>query len=190
MTICDIMKAHRICRPRCATTRRPYAMREHSMSILQHDLFERKETRGRKRPVQEAKGKKRCTKCERVLSVAMFSKNRRAYDGLSFWCKECIAECGKSARKRLKAASWEKHYGLSEAEYWRLFEGQGGVCAICKQPETKVHKGVLSHLSVDHDHETGAVRGLLCMNCNIGIGRFCDDLDRMEQAIAYLRKWK
>ena len=70
-------------------------------------------------------------------------------------------------------------YGITEEDYDRLFEEQGGVCAICgESPE--------DHLAVDHDHETKAVRGLLCRRCNSGLGLLGDSLDRVTKAAEYL----
>ena len=65
---------------------------------------------------------------------------------------------------------------------------QGGVCAICKKPEkSKWNTEQPMLLAVDHDHETGRVRGLLCNNCNTGLGKFMDDPDLLSSAIEYLR---
>lgn len=58
---------------------------------------------------------------------------------------------------------------------------QGGVCAICECPDKK-------RLSVDHDHQTGKIRGLLCANCNLALGNFKDDPDRLAKAIVYLKR--
>lgn len=65
---------------------------------------------------------------------------------------------------------------------------QNGVCAICKNAETKIESGSVRSLSVDHNHTTGAVRGLLCANCNLAIGYACDDVSILRNAIAYLQK--
>lgn len=61
-----------------------------------------------------------------------------------------------------------------------LLEAEGGHCAICFQPAT----------AVDHDHHTGKVRGLLCKHCNVGLGMFADDPERLENAILYLSRSK
>lgn len=66
-----------------------------------------------------------------------------------------------------------------------LREKQDGKCAICGKPEALAAKGTFH---IDHDHETGFVRGLLCSACNLGIGHFRDDPILMLKAIRYLRK--
>jgi hypothetical protein len=79
-------------------------------------------------------------------------------------------------------------YGVTPQQYAALLERQGDVCAICQRPETRTDKtGNVYRLSVDHCHETGRVRGLLCRACNSGIGLFSDDDDRLERAARYLR---
>jgi hypothetical protein len=81
-----------------------------------------------------------------------------------------------------------KHrFGLSVAQYQKMLLSQNGVCAVCKKPETRMWKGRPSNLAVDHCHETGAVRGLLCYLCNSGIGSLGDNAERIEAAATYLR---
>ena len=81
-------------------------------------------------------------------------------------------------------------YGLEYGEYERMYTAQGGVCAICHQPETAMQNGVLRLLSVDHCHDTGKVRGLLCHHCNAGLGHFRDNADIMQAAMDYLKMSK
>jgi hypothetical protein len=76
---------------------------------------------------------------------------------------------------------WQRKYGLSEAEYNRLLAEQGGLCAVCQQPPTEKKP-----LQVDHDHETGKVRGLLCWPCNLVLGIWNDDPKRFVRAADYL----
>jgi hypothetical protein len=83
---------------------------------------------------------------------------------------------------------FRKKYGIDFAEYQRLLVDQKGVCAICEKPETKLQNSVIRMLSVDHNHSTGAVRGLLCANCNMALGYACDNPEILIKAIAYLRK--
>ncbi len=83
-----------------------------------------------------------------------------------------------------------RHYDLTVEEYDDLFVDQNGVCAICLRPELgRRSKGTLpKRLSVDHCHVTDRVRGLLCHECNVGLGFFHDDPLRLQEAISYLAK--
>lgn len=89
---------------------------------------------------------------------------------------------------RQKDTVLKKTYGISIEQYRDLIAAQNGCCAVCKKPETLIKKGKLLLLCVDHDHETNAVRGLLCNLCNRAIGLFCDEPDNLEAGAAYLRK--
>ncbi len=80
-----------------------------------------------------------------------------------------------------------KSFGIDLAEYQRLFVEQKGVCAICAQAESEQRGGKTKWLAVDHDHSTGAVRGLLCTACNKGIGLLQDSVAVLTSAIAYLK---
>lgn len=83
------------------------------------------------------------------------------------------------------AGNVERKFGLTPEAWNIMFEEQGGVCAICKNPETQNRR-----ISVDHDHETGKVRGLLCNNCNRGLGLLKDSLHTLSSAVEYLKKSK
>jgi hypothetical protein len=82
---------------------------------------------------------------------------------------------------------FKRYYGMDVAEYKRLLDVQGGVCAICKGTEKTKRGDKLGFLAVDHCHKTGDIRGLLCSSCNTGIGRFADDPELVDRAAAYLR---
>jgi hypothetical protein len=80
-------------------------------------------------------------------------------------------------------ADWQRlrKYGLDKDSYEDLLKNQENLCVICaKEFVTTPH--------IDHDHETGEVRGLLCYPCNSGLGQFEDDIDRLKRAIKYLTK--
>jgi Recombination endonuclease VII len=79
-------------------------------------------------------------------------------------------------------------YGLTLTEYETRKAAQGGVCAICHEPERAINRktGKRHDLPVDHDHATGRVRGLLCHKCNKGLGQFVDNPARLFAAIRYL----
>jgi hypothetical protein len=74
----------------------------------------------------------------------------------------------------------KRRYGISEADVAAMIEAQGGVCGICEGPLDRPH--------VDHDHKTGKVRGILCFNCNAGLGKFQDDIEIVSLAMEYLLK--
>ena len=85
-----------------------------------------------------------------------------------------------------RAANLKTKFGLTVEQYKELVEQQGGNCAICKQPPRTVKK----RLGVDHDHETGERRGLLCLHCNTGIGFFKDNPDWLRAAAEYLERYR
>ena len=82
-------------------------------------------------------------------------------------------------------ASNLKKYGLTIEQYNELFVVQNGLCAICKT-SGKIIRG--RSLYVDHNHETKQVRGLLCHNCNFGIGNFKENIDSLLSAVKYLKQ--
>lgn len=82
-------------------------------------------------------------------------------------------------------------YGITTEVYYDLLKKQDYVCDICKKPETAKdsYSKETKNLAVDHNHETGEVRGLLCSACNRGLGYFKEDIFSLDQAIAYLKKF-
>lgn len=83
-----------------------------------------------------------------------------------------------------------KLYGVTLEWYNDRLEEQNGTCAICKEPETTKIRGKTISLSVDHCHNTGTARGLLCTSCNRGLGMFRDKVDYLKSAIEYLESEK
>lgn len=81
-------------------------------------------------------------------------------------------------------------YGITEVEYAQMVVDQNGKCAICGNEESASHglTGTRFSLSIDHDHTTGQVWGLLCQKCNRAIGLLGDDADTLIKAAKYLRK--
>ena len=78
----------------------------------------------------------------------------------------------------------KRNYNLTPEQYDEMYSNQHGRCAICG-----VHQSELAfNLAVDHDHETGEVRGLLCRKCNSGIGYFKDDMELINKALDYLKE--
>lgn len=89
-------------------------------------------------------------------------------------------------RERIRSVA---RYGLTLEEYELRLAAQGGVCAICSQPETASFRGKVRSLSVDHNHETGTVRQLLCAQCNWLVGKLeTGDPSYLDAVADYLRR--
>jgi hypothetical protein len=83
----------------------------------------------------------------------------------------------------------KKVYGISAEQYAQILSEQDGVCAICgRLPNGTNH--VEENLVIDHDHDTGQIRGLLCNNCNSGMGIIGDAVEHLEAALTYLRRYQ
>ncbi len=88
-----------------------------------------------------------------------------------------------------------RHYnclkrGTTLEEFEKAVVAQGNCCALCLKPESKKFKGKVTRLAVDHDHETGKFRALLCSGCNTGIGLLKDDPTLLRRAAEYIEKHK
>ena len=77
-----------------------------------------------------------------------------------------------------------KRYGINQLDYTKMLEAQDHSCAICGTEDPSPKK----YLCVDHNHDTGEVRGLLCHSCNTGLGMFKDDPNNLLKANEYLTK--
>ena len=139
-------------------------------------------------------GLKRCSGCRRVKRHAEFQTNRSRWDGLQCHCRVCVklrygSRSSQESREGKVAA-----YGLTWEEYCALYAKQDGRCAICRVP-IRMHRASKGDpdkwgaktARIDHDHETKKVRGLLCHNCNAGIGHLRDDPTIVRRALLYLQ---
>lgn len=103
------------------------------------------------------------------------------------------SEAYKQAKERYKnSGKWRECslkylYGISLEEYQELSEEQNHVCAVCGNAETATYKGRIKNLAVDHCHQTGEIRGLLCADCNRALGLLKDNIQTIENAANYLR---
>jgi hypothetical protein len=130
---------------------------------------------------------KRCSTCKRTLSVDSFYKNAHRADGRHTQCSECSRRNFTTWRSKLTPEKKvERHrkwllaqYGMTLEDFEEMAEEQDYSCAICLEVRALV---------VDHNHETGEVRGLLCNECNMALGKFRDDPGLLRRAMCYLRR--
>ena len=125
---------------------------------------------------------RKCKSCGVVKKIEEFPLQGKRKSNLRYY--ECLP-CFRVKKDSAERDSYlQRKYGLTVTEYQELLELHGGVCAICKRADTK------GRLSVDHDHQTGKVRGLLCRNHNVALGNFKDNVEHLQQAIKYLQERK
>jgi hypothetical protein len=113
------------------------------------------------------------TKQRRELTGDPLDRFRVTPNGAAYMLEE------KVFTSAYKLASSATQHGITMEKYDTLLLQQGGKCAICRKTV---------QLSIDHDHNTGKVRGLLCKRCNSGLGFFADEPERLQTAIDYLTK--
>src|SRR3990167_2167039 len=119
--------------------------------------------------------------------------SRQALSGMSH-CAHCLQkERERPTRPQNKATyrNWYylRRYGLSLAEYERLFQAQGGKCAVCQTKTARTTRGRTDVLHVDHNHGSGQIRGLLCLRCNRAVGLLRDSAAVAQQLVNYLKRW-
>lgn len=135
-----------------------------------------------------------CSRCsqEFELNSDNFYKNKSTKTGWGCYCKSCIKEYRRDRPKYVDPDDptrvnyhRKRLFGLSKEEVDQIKKAQDGVCAICKSV-AKNKDGSPRELCLDHDHETGTIRGMLCQHCNAGLGQFKDSPYLLEKAILYL----
>lgn len=144
----------------------------------------------------------KCMKCKEMKPTTAFSLYRTSARGYQRVCKACMSQANKELRKRpgfkerknAMAREWHRKipdrrrrsqlkyaYGITLEQYESMYWDQLGRCGICEElPKAGIY------LEVDHCHETTRVRGLLCSQCNVGLGHFKDSIKIMGRAIGYL----
>ena len=136
-----------------------------------------------------SKTKAECNYCKKIKYLKEFYTHNSCRSGRNSWCIECTNIRSKRWYNINKARSLAntreakllREYGISVEKYQELLKQQGGLCKICKQLETQQRK-----LSIDHNHKTGKVRGLLCNRCNVAIGLLNEDIGIIHNVIIYL----
>lgn len=150
---------------------------------------------------------KLCPRCDEIKPLDEFIRNKGSVNGRGSYCRPCanayrklqIARDPEAARVYVRKWQTEINpesfkcskrkwrlrasYGLSVEEYDVMLLQQGGGCAICCRPPDDNYSGLLY---VDHDHDSGNVRGLLCQRCNFGIGLLGNNTDLLTKAAEYV----
>ena len=130
-----------------------------------------------------------CPKCKVRKERSEFHRDSARKDGITAYCKECKLKINnnwrinnpeemKQSQRRTKR---KLAYGILPHEYDQLLIDQDNKCTICKN-------NIGYEAAVDHDHDTGKIRGLLCSSCNKGLGFFKDNIDSLKAAAKYLEK--
>lgn len=157
--------------------------REYSVQYWKDNVFPQKEIPS-----------KTCLRCKETKEIIEFGRDKHRKDGHIDYCKDCKVLQRRERKLRdpqchINQNRWLK-YGLTKDQYDSMLESQGGVCLICKRPEMRVNShGEVDSLAVDHDHETGKVRGLLCVRCNTMVGFSGDSPERLRNAADYLESF-
>ena len=113
------------------------------------------------------KFEKLCKSCNTMKPLGDFSVSKKAKDGRQSKCKPCFKEYQQAHR-----------YGISQKQYHALLEHHQGKCGVCHKEKPLV---------VDHNHDTGRVRGFLCSQCNAALGLLNDSIDNLRSAVGYLQ---
>lgn len=148
---------------------------------------------------------KLCRLCGLEFDFENFHKKPTNKDGLDKRCKKCSSLYHKNhyvknilverEKRRLRDESYRRdnpeavkssklkyRYGITLEEKEKMIDNQGGKCAVCDRP-------IIGKSCVDHNHQTGQVREILCGLCNTGLGAFGDNVEILKNAINYLQKW-
>lgn len=150
---------------------------------------------------------KPCLKCGCAKTPTNTSIDKRRNDGLCIYCKHCLKkqrntpEAIKSRKEKQKEYytknkntilintreyNLKKKFNILEEDYLSILKLQNYSCEICGKNE----KEFVRRLAVDHCHSTGKIRGLLCHNCNTGLGKLGDSIESLTKALNYLKESK
>jgi hypothetical protein len=144
----------------------------------QRSVARQREARGHDKP---------CRHCGIVFAPRPCNQNR------SKFCSSLCRQRHSATTGRTKDSYLRITFNMTLDEWNAIFDSQGRTCACCKathpghRTRTPSQQGAWH---TDHDHKTGAIRGILCHSCNTGLGRFQDSEERLSQALAYLRRHK
>lgn len=153
--------------------------------------------------------KKKCTKCGQSKKLSLFvpkygKAKRLQKNRFTSWCKKCHSKDGvarimikkldplyrENRRLYARKRRFARRYGITIGDYQTLFAKQGNACAVCRTKKNTIDGcyGTEKQFPVDHDHNTGKIRGVLCDRCNRALGLLKDDIDVVKSLVSYLKK--
>ena len=127
--------------------------------------------------------RKNCNACGEDLALSSFGPHKKSPDGLTYACRSCLNKQNRQRystpeyKARRRSYDMRRKYGITAEEWDRLWDKQGRGCALC---------GSSTRPCVDHCHETGRVRGILCSACNTAVGILGDNAESLRNVVAYL----
>lgn len=131
---------------------------------------------------------KECKRCKKTKPIKMFYliKNKKGMRVPQYMCKKCRLEYQKEwilkqGENFRKISDLKSNYGINKEDYFSILDSQKGKCGICRVELNFT----LTHL--DHHHKTGKIRGILCHQCNVGLGMFKEKEEYLIKAIQYLK---
>lgn len=138
---------------------------------------------------------KKCRTCKESKPLTEFHSHASCAQGVRPDCKECfnVGEAERSVRYRRlnpdkrRSTILKNRFGIDKDEFDAMLASQNGACKICLGVSPGASK---KHFSVDHDHKTGKIRGILCHGCNAGLGMFQDNPEALIAASNYLKEHK
>jgi|DEB0MinimDraft_3_1074331.scaffolds.fasta_scaffold60946_3 hypothetical protein len=128
-------------------------------------------------------GQYKCSNCEQWLDTSCYSKDKSQSTGISYQCKKCN-------KQKVRKSNIKTKYGITEEQFLRMLEEQDHKCAICEKDLIVdiMENSYETRPNIDHCHTTGKIRGMLCTQCNTGLGKFYDNPELLAKAIEYLNK--
>ena len=127
-----------------------------------------------------SQGLKICGACQLPKELSKFSNDKSTKTGKTSECKKCKIAWNSRNKEKIAKTAAKYRYGISDIEYDSLMTVES--CQVCGVSFTETS----AKRAIDHCHDTGRVRGMICYTCNIGLGHFKDDIDILQKAIEYL----
>lgn len=124
-------------------------------------------------------GKKECSLCHEVKDLTEYSKDATTVTGYCSRCKNCLTSLRNDNIEHIKFATARSRYGVTKEYYEELMQVPN--CQICNISFIDTYR------CIDHCHTTKAIRGVLCMKCNTGLGKLGDSIEAVEKVLTYLK---